>query len=446
MSESTTPKPTITPHPVPKPVSTPAVVPAPVVGSEATEAATWGRVDEEGNVWLRTAEGEVVVGQYAAEGSKEDALAIYVRRYLDLKAQLALIEARVETVSPEESTAALKAFDKTLAEPNAVGDIDALRARSSELGAKLVELRAQAQAKREKARAEALAKRESIVDRAEAIAASINSPINWRDTRAELMSLLDEWKDAQKKGPRIDKTTSDALWKRLSKARKIFEDARRVYFANLDKQRAQVTAAKEALIARAVELSTSTDWRTTSNEMHDLMDQWKAAGRASKKDDDKLWARFMEAREVFFAARTAHHNAVDSEYAANLEAKLELVKEAEALLPITDIAAARNALHEIGERWETIGMVPRDDYPKIEARLRKVEDAIANAEAEQWRRTDPEKKQRSNGMAAQLEALIAEIDVDLEKARAAGNDKKVKELSEAREARQAWLDQVNAEL
>ena len=139
MTESTTPP---TPKPVPRPIPKPrpagAAKPAPSRSdSAAAEAAAWGRVDDEGNVWLRSGDGERIVGQYAAEGSKKDALAIYVRRYLDLEAQLALIEARVETVNPEESASALRAFDKQIANPSAVGDIEGLRKRSAALASRI---------------------------------------------------------------------------------------------------------------------------------------------------------------------------------------------------------------------------------------------------------------------------------------------------------------------
>jgi ATPase len=49
-------------------------------------------------------------------------------------------------------------------------------------------------------------------------------------------------------------------------------------------------------------------------------------------------------------------------------------------------------------------------------------------------------------MAAQLEALIAELDVEIAEAEAAGDAEKIKELREARTAREAWLAQVTSDL
>ena len=91
-------------------------------------------------------------------------------------------------------------------------------------------------------------------------------------------------------------------------------------------------------------------------------------------------------------------------------------------------------------------MVPRADISRTEGRLRQIEESVRNAEAEKWRRSDPQKKQRSDGMAAQLERLIAELDTEIAAAEASGDSTRVAELRDDRAARQAWLDQVTKDL
>ena len=177
-----------------------------------------------------------------------------------------------------------------------------------------------------------------------------------------------------------------------------------------------------------------------------LMDDWRQAGHAARKEDDKLWERFRSAQQSFFDARSAHYSARDEVFNENLQAKLDLIKEAEAILPVKDLESARAALHDIQDRWETVGMVPRADISRTEGRLRQIEDAVRGAEAEKWRRSDPQKKQRSDGMAAQLEHLIAELDDQIAAAEAEGDAQKVASLREDRAARQAWLDQVTKDL
>ena len=435
------------PPPVPnKPAGKPAIVPPapPVDPKAAAEAAAWGRVDEEGNVYLRASgdEGERLVGQYAIGDSKDDALSVYVRRYLDLVSQTALLESRLEFVNPQEIAPGLKSLEEALVEPAVVGDVDSLRKRVEAIRERLKVRQAEFEEERKIAKLQALNERTTIIERAEAIAAQDPEKTHWRDSRNELTALLDQWKVAQKSGPRIDRPSEEALWKRFSRARTEFDRHRRQHFSQVESNRNEVTAKKEALIKRAEELSTSTDWGATSAAYRDLLDEWKSAGRITRKEDDKLWARFRAAQQVFFDARQADRESISNEQSANLQAKLDLVKEAEAILPIKDIQAAKAKLHDIQDRWEQIGFVPRKDIGRTEGRLRDIESAVRSAEDEQWRKTDPAKIERATGFAAQLEEAIAKHEAELEEARAKGDEQAAKRAQEALDARRAWLDQL----
>ena len=442
------PKPAPKPRPIPRPRPTPGAPAAPArVDDEAVRrAAAWGRVDEEGNVYLRSSDGERLIGQYAAGGSSDDALALYARRYVDLASQVSFLDARIEKISPEEAGQSLKALEQQLKEPAVVGDLESLRSLVASMKTRVAERREKIQAERREAKEKAIAARTALVERAEAIAGKDPSKIHWRNSGTEFTEIFDAWKEAQRSGPRIDRPTEEELWRRFSRARSQFDRMRRQHFSQLETQRAEVVARKNALIAKAEALQDSTEWGTTAAQFRGLMDEWRKAGRASRRDDDKLWNRFHAAQQKFFDARSAHFSQRDEEQNANLQAKLDLVAEAEKLLPITDIEAAKEALHSIQDRWEEIGMVPRADLARTEGRLRKVEDALRDAENDRWRATDPQKKQRSDGMAAQLEKLIAELDDEIAQAEAAGDEAKAASLRDDRVARQAWLDQVLKDL
>ena len=444
MTESTTPKPT--PHPIPAPTN---AVPAPAPAqptydqAAAAQAASWGRVDEEGNVWLRSSgdEPERIVGQYAA-GSHEDALEFYVRRYLDLRAGVQLLESRIDSVSPEETKKSLTSLHQQLEEPAVIGDVQALRDRLAALDAKLAVRQEEVTKARQEAKAQAVAERTAIVEDAEAVAAQDPAKTHWRDSRQKLAELLDQWKYAQRHSPRIDRPTEEALWKRFSTARTQFDRRRRQHFSELEASHKETIARKEALIKEAQALQSSTDWGNTSAQYRRLMDEWKRAGRSTRKDDDKLWQRFRAAQQVFFDARNSHNAQIDEEYGANLEKKLALLEQAEALLPIGDLNATKARLRAIGEEWDAIGRVPRADVQRTEGRMREIERAVRDAENAQWAQQDPEKDERSNGMAAQLEALIADLETQIEEAKAAGDDAKVREFEDALNARRAWLAEV----
>jgi hypothetical protein len=394
-------------------------------------------------VYVRETAGERIVGQYPA-ASAEDALSFYVRRYVDLQAKVVLFEARLGA-----SDLPVKEIDQTLAklteetaEPAAVGDLDGLRARLDALRSIAAERRAVVEAERAAAKEAAVAARTEIVEQAEKITSTDPERIQWRPAGEQLRILLDQWKEAQRSGPRIDRPTEESLWKRFSHARTSFDRERRHFFAELETRNADARAAKEALVAEAEALSGSTEWGPTAGAYRELMARWKAAGRASRKDDDALWARFRGAQDAFFAARDAVSAATDEEFRANLGVKERLLAEAEKLVPVKDLAAAKIALRDLQERWESAGKVPRADVQRIEARLRAVETTIRDADQAVWSRGNPETRARAEGAAAQLETAIAGLEADLASAQAAGNKRKVDEARTALEARRAWLEQV----
>ena len=435
------PQPAEQPGTAPAPAKAPAPAESTIDPEEAMDAAKWGRVDGEGRVYVQDGGTEREVGQFPDVPIAE-AMAFYVRRFLDLKATVDLFAMRLPQLSIREIDSTVKSLGESLAAPAAVGDLDGLRARFEALRTVAAERRAAINAERAAAKEQALKDRTAIVERAEAIAAQDPDRTQWKSSGAELRELLEQWKGAQRRGPRLDRPTEDGLWKRFSHARTTFDRHRRQFFSELDAKQAQVKAAKEALIKRAQEMSSSTDWAGTSAKYRALMEEWKKAGRASRKEDDALWARFRAAQQVFFDARRAKDEAVDAEFAENLKVKEALLAKAEALLPVKNVKAAKRALRPIQDAWEEAGRVPRNAVRRLEGRMRAIEDAIREAENAEWRRTDPETKARAEGLAGQLEDSIAELESDLAAARSAGDAKKIAEAEAALTARRAWLEQV----
>lgn len=397
----------------------------------------WGRVDDDGTVYVRTGDGERSVGQYP-EGTPEEALRFFTERYDALAFEVDLLEQRIKSgvMSPEEAATSVRTVRTQVAEANAVGDLASLVARLDALAPILETQREARKVERAQRSAESREGKEKIVAEAEKLAEGSD----WRHGANRMRELLDEWKAL----PRIDRASDDALWRRFSTARTAYTRRRKAHFSEQHEKRDAARSVKERLATEAEELATSTEWGPTAARYRDLMRQWKAAGPAPREVDDALWKRFRGAQDTFFGARDAAAAEQDQEFAANAAVKEQLLVEAEALLPVTDLDAAKRAFREIAERWDAAGKVPRDRMKDLEGRIRKVEQEIRGLEDEQWRRSDPEKSARADDMVAKLEAAIAQVEADLEKARAAGNEKKVKELEENLASRQSFLEAAKA--
>lgn len=119
--------------------------------------------------------------------------------------------------------------------------------------------------------------------------------------------MLNEWKSIHG----IDRKTDNALWKRFSAAREQFSQRRGAHFAELDRKRDEARRLKEDICERTEKIQDSTEWRDTARQFRDLMTEWKAAGRAPRGIDDKLWKRFRHTQDRFFSARKAVNEAKD---------------------------------------------------------------------------------------------------------------------------------------
>jgi Domain of Unknown Function (DUF349) len=417
-----------------------------VEGGEVMTGQQWGRADEDGTVWVRTVDGERKVGQYPGV-AQEEALAYFARKFDDLAAQVSLLEQRMKAgqVSPADAESTIHRLEPAIREANAVGNLAGLLTRLEALAPLAAERRAEAQRAKQEARAATIAERTALVVEAELLAGADSERIPWKTSGDRLRVLFDEWRRLQRDS-RLDKATEDELWKRFSHARTSFDRKRRHYFGALDEERNQAKAAKEDLVAQAEALSTSTDWSATAATYRDLMNRWKDAGRAAKRDDDALWSRFRAAQDAFFAVRQAVNSQVDAEFQENLGQKEALLAEVEALLPVRDLAAAKAALREIQVRWDAVGKIPRTEMPRIEARMRKVEQTVRDAEQDRWKRGNPEARARASDLVEQLQKTIAGLENDLAKAEAAGNARRVRDTEQALEARREWLQQAQQAL
>jgi hypothetical protein len=406
----------------------------------------WGRVDEDGTVWVRTDAGERVVGSFPG-ATPEAALAYFGRKYDELAGQVGLLEQRIAAghLSGAQAESGVNRLAEAVRTANAVGDLAALEARLEALTPLARARKAESEQAAREARERAVTQRAALVEEAEALAAPDADKISWKVSGDRLRELFEDWKRMQREA-KLDRHTEEDLWKRFSHARTTFDRKRRQHFGALDEQRAQVRAAKEQLIARAEELSTSTDWPATANAFRELMIEWKAAGRASRKEDDALWARFRAAQDAFFTARASVNDQVEAEFRDNLAAKEALVTEAEALLPVRDAQAARTALREIQERWDAVGRVPRADLGRIEGRLRAVEQAVREAEQERWARSNPQARARAKDAVDQLESTIESLRRRLDSARSSGSERAIRDAEQALHAREQWLEQARRAL
>jgi hypothetical protein len=391
----------------------------------------FGRVDETGTVYLREASGERVIGQYP-DGTAEEALGYFERKYTDLAGQVTLLEQRAKRgASAADIGKAVKALSEAVSSANALGNLEALSTRLGALTETLGALNEQQSAEAKAQLDEAVIYRTAIVTEIESLAAEDPAKAQWKQVTATLDSLFARWQKHQQEGPRLPRAEANELWKRFRDARTIIEQHRKAFFSELDTAHRDARTKKQQLVTAAEALAPK--GADGVNAYRDLLDEWKKAGRAGKRYDDSLWEKFKAAGDVLYGARSEIVAKDDEEFAGNLQAKLELLTE-------TDRTRAKEVLTGIQRRWDEIGKVPRDQVKPIEDRLRKVEAAVRKLDEDFWQRNNPEKKARAEGLAGQLHDAIEKLQAEIAEATTAGDTRKAKELQESLDARKVWLD------
>ncbi len=185
----------------------------------------------------------------------------------------------------------------------------------------------------------------ALVEKAEALKDSRN----WNATAQAFASLMEEWK----KTGRTSQDKGDELWKRFNDAQSHFFEAKKTHFKEIKDNLEENYQRKKELYDRAEQIKNSTRWRETTDEMIELMEEWKKIGPIPRSYGDQMWEDFNAARKHFFARKDAsrqeqkqyfeEQKAYRAAKAKGLVGELELeIKEEEA-----KIADFRNGLENI---------------------------------------------------------------------------------------------------
>lgn len=404
-----------------------------------TDPEPWGRVDDDGTVSVREGAEWRVVGQYP-DGTTEEALAYFRRKYTDLAGEVALLEVRHRRggASANDLRHTASTLVGRVEGAAAVGDLAALTARLSVLLSELEQASA-AEAQAAKAAVEeAVTERTALVEQAEALAALDPRNVQWKQVTAQLNDLFDQWQAHQQNGPRLPKAASQQLWSRFREARGTVERHRRAFYAEQDETHKAAKDRKTRLVERAEALAPRGEDGIPA--YRDLLEEWKASGRAGKRVDDALWTRFKAAGDALYGARVERESAEAAESTVRIETKRALLERARPIVDEKDLTVARQRLTEVQREWDEVGKIfPRDRERALDDELRKIEQSVRGREDAEWKRNDPETTARANDMTRQLTDAIGKLKAELADAEGRGDARAAKAARDSLEARKTWL-------
>jgi len=215
------------------------------------------------------------------------------------------------------------------------------------------------------------AARLALTEQAEALADSNE----WKEANAALRDIIEKWKLSG----HADKFRSDKLWNRIEAARNKFNERRKQFFEEQEKDLLVNLDLKMDLVEQAESLATSEEWKKTADTFHRLTNEWKTIGPTLSKKNEELWQRFIAAKATFFDRKREHTDRIQKEQELYFAEKTALAEKAEELKDSTDWNATSLAYAALMEEWKKTGRVNGDRGEEVWARFMAAQEHFFSA-------------------------------------------------------------------
>lgn len=205
---------------------------------------------------------------------------------------------------------------------------------------------------------ENLTERVKLAEMAEAL----TTGKEWRDAMPVFREITEKWKTL----PAItDRNKADKLWNRIEAARKAVQELRRLGLQDEEKDLLANMDLKIELAEQAEAMSSSEEWKKTTESFHRLTKEWQRIGHTHNKKNEELWNRFINAKRVFFDRKREHYEQLEAQQEGNLAIKTELANKAEELKDSKEWSKTAQAYAALMDQWKKTGPVPHEHMDTI---------------------------------------------------------------------------------
>jgi len=303
-------------------------------------------------------------------------------RDLDMKknldAKIDLCEKAEELLDEKSITKAFKALQKLHEDWKEVGPVpqdkkDEIWERFKAATDKINQIRREHYSKIEEEQTANLETKKALCDKAEELVAENYQSVNaWQKKSTELSEIFDVWKTV---GP-AGKKDNEEIWQRFRGTMDTFFAMKKAFFATLKDRQTENLERKTQLCIEAEGLMDSTEWKTATEQIKKLQEEWKTIGPVPKRHADKIWKRFRAACDTFFNRKNEHFSGRRTEEEANLASKKALLDEIKAFELTTSRNENMDAIKAFQKRWIEIGFVPMKYKDSINKEYRELIDGL----------------------------------------------------------------------
>ena len=204
-----------------------------------------------------------------------------------------------------------------------------------------------------------------------------------------LQDYHNQWREI---GP-VPREQKDDIWERFKDATTKINKKHQEYFEGMKDQQVKNLEQKAALCERVEEIikagfENPKSWEEKAHEIIEIQKMWRTIGFAPKKDNNKVYNRFKNACDQFFASKRDFYKEAKEVQKNNLQYKLDLCVQAEALKDSTDWKRTTEDFVNLQKRWKEIGPVPKKHSDALWKRFRTACDAFFTKKSEFYNTAD----------------------------------------------------------
>ncbi len=222
----------------------------------------------------------------------------------------------------------------------------------------------------------------------------------------KLQELHTKWKEIGA----VPSAKREELWERFKTATEKIHALRHSYYEQLKAREEEFYNKKLELCEKIEEKLKETPtnfkgWNDLTEVVQGYFNEWKSLGRAPKEVNDQVWERFKTSLNSFYQLKRDFFSKIRQEQKENLNKKIDICIQAEALQDSTDWKNTTKALIELQKKWKTIGHVSKKHSDKIWKRFRAACDTFFNNKAKYFSSIDENQQENLKKKQALIEKL-----------------------------------------
>ena len=212
--------------------------------------------------------------------------------------------------------------------------------------------------------------------------------------KAKVLAILKENRKAQKEAfLAADENNKEEDFKpeisdielKFNEALHTFKDNKEKFLENLEKEKQQNLENKRGIIEELrVLVENETNLKVLNDKFKELQEKWKSVGPVPQNESNNLWQNYHFFVEKFFDILRINKELKYLDLKKNLEQKIKLCEQAEALMLMESINQAFSALQDLHDQWKEIGPVPDDKKEELWERFKAASDQINQRRREHY--------------------------------------------------------------